>query len=169
MNTKRITRTALLIALLVAVQYVTKSFGQIVTGSCVNLILAVTALVCDAWCGSVVALISPFCAFLLGIGTPILRLVPVIALGNLAFVLLLSVCRSMGGWCGMLRVGIAAICKFLLLWALIVKLLLPAMSLPAEKIAALSVAFSYPQLVTALLGGALALLIAPGIKTALDG
>ena len=167
MNTKRITRTALLIALLVAIQYATKSFGQIVTGSCVNLILAVTALVCDAWCGSVVALVSPFCAFLLGIGTPILRLVPAIALGNLAFVQILSVRRSRG-WRGMLRVGMAAICKFLLLWALIVKLLLPAMSLPAEKIAALSAAFSYPQIVTALIGGVVATLIAPVIKAALD-
>ena len=168
MNTKRITRTALLIALLIAVQYATKSFGQIVTGSCVNLILAVTALVCDAWCGSVVALISPFCAFLLGIGTPILRLVPAIALGNLIFVLLLSVRRREEGR-GMFRVILAAVGKFLLLWALIVKLLLPAMSLPAEKIAALSAAFSYPQLVTALIGGALALLIAPVLKAALDG
>ena len=167
MNTKRITRTALLIALLVAVQYPTKSLGQLVTGSCVNLILAVTALVCDAWCGSVVALISPFCAFLLGIGTPILRLVPAIALGNLAFVLLLSVRRS-GEKCGVLRAGIAAGCKFLLLWALIVKLLLPSMGLPAEKVAALSASFSYPQLITALLGGALALLIVPAISSALD-
>ena len=166
MNTKQITRTALLIALLVAVQYATKSFGQIVTGSCVNLILAVTALVCGAWCGSVVALISPFCAFLLGIGTPILRLVPAIALGNLAFVLILSVCRS-GKGRGILPVGIAAVCKFLLLWMLIVKLLLPAMSLPAEKVAVLSASFSYPQLITALIGGALALLIAPVIKAAL--
>ena len=74
MNTKLITRTAMLIALLVAVQYVTKSAGQIVTGSCVNLILAVAALVGGVWCGAAVALISPFCAFLLGIGTPILRL-----------------------------------------------------------------------------------------------
>ena len=49
MNTKLITRTAMLIALLVAVQYVTKSAGQIVTGSCVNLILAVAALVGGVW------------------------------------------------------------------------------------------------------------------------
>ena len=167
MNTKRITRTALLIAMLVAVQYATKSLGQIVTGSCVNLILAVTALVCDVWCGSVVALISPFCAFLLGIGTPILRLVPAIALGNLVFVLLLSIRRS-GRKREMLRVVPAAVCKFLLLWALIVKLLLPAMGLPAEKVAALSAAFSYPQLLTALLGGVLALLIVPAIRAALD-
>ncbi len=97
-----------------------------------------------------------------------MRFVPAIALGNLAFVLLLSVRRG-GKERGMLRVGVAAVGKFLLLWALIVKLLLPAMSLPAEKIAALSAAFSYPQLVTALLGGALALLIAPAIKAALDG
>lgn len=169
MNTKLITRTAVLIALLVAVQYVTKSAGQLVTGSCVNLILAVAALVGGVWCGVAVAMISPFCAFLLGIGTPILRLVPAIALGNLAFVLVLALLDGKLNfkYAPGLSVVIAALCKFMLLWGLVVRLLLPSMGLPAEKVAVLSASFSYPQLITALIGGALSLLIVPSLRRAL--
>ena len=44
-KTQWITRTAICLALLVCVQFVTKSLNQqLITGSCVNLILAVTAL-----------------------------------------------------------------------------------------------------------------------------
>lgn len=170
MNTKLITRTAVLIALLVAVQYVTKSAGQLVTGSCVNLILAVAALVGGVWCGVAVAMISPFCAFLLGIGTPILRLVPAIALGNLAFVLVLALLDGKLNfkYAPGLSVAIAALCKFMLLWGLVVRLLLPSMGLPAEKVAVLSASFSYPQLITALIGGTLSLLVVPSLRRALN-
>lgn len=63
-----ITETAVMIALLVALQWATKPLGQFVTGSCVNLVLGVSALVGGLWCGLTVALVSPFFAFLLGIG-----------------------------------------------------------------------------------------------------
>ena len=43
-TTKTITRTAVLLALLVILQTVTKAAGQIVTGSCVNCVLGVGAL-----------------------------------------------------------------------------------------------------------------------------
>ena len=166
MTTRQLTRTAVLIALLVAVQYVTKAAGQIVTGSCVNLILAVAALTGELWCGIVVALLSPFCAFLLGIGTPILQLVPAIALGNLVYVLVLSLLgrkrnRKAAKY---FTIVSAAVCKFLLLWGLIVGVLLPSMGLSAEKSAMLSASFSYPQLITALIGGALSLLIVPVLE-----
>ena len=118
MNTKLITRTAMLIALLVAVQYVTKSAGQIVTGSCVNLILALLSGKLNVKAANV------------------------------------------------LSVLLAAVCKFLLLWGLIVGLLLPSMGLPSEKVAALSATFSYPQLITALIGGGLSLLVVPSLKKA---
>ena len=137
--------------MLVAVQFVTRSLGQFVTGSCVNLILFVAAELCGGW-GAAVALLSPFCAFLLGIGTPILRLVPAIALGNLTVVLLARWLREQNPF---FTVVIAAVCKFLLLYGLIVKLLLPSLGLPEAKAAVLSASFSGPQLVTALLGGML--------------
>ena len=44
-KTTWIARTAVCLALLLAVQFFTKSLGQLVTGSCVNLVLAVAALI----------------------------------------------------------------------------------------------------------------------------
>ena len=40
-----IARTAVCLALLIAIQFLTKSLGQLVTGSCVNLVLAIAALI----------------------------------------------------------------------------------------------------------------------------
>ena len=53
-----ITETAVMIALLVALQWATKPLGQFVTGSCVNLVLGVSALVGGLWCGLTVALVK---------------------------------------------------------------------------------------------------------------
>ena len=93
MNKKTLwlTRTAMLIALLLVLQSVTKGAGQYVTGSCVNAVLAVAALVSGIQSAAVVALVSPFAAFLLGIGPQLLPIVPAIALGNLVYVVVLWV------------------------------------------------------------------------------
>ena len=61
-----ITETAIMLALLVTLQALTKGFGQLVTGSCVNAILAVSVLVGGLWSGLTIALVSPVLAFLLG-------------------------------------------------------------------------------------------------------
>ena len=168
MKTKYLTRTAVLIALLVAVQYVTKAAGQLVTGSCVNLILAVAAALCSLPWALAVALISPVFAFLLGIGTPLIQIVPAIALGNAVYVLLL---RWLGGrftFRGgkVIALIAAAVVKFLTLWGTVAGLLLPMMALPDAKVAALTATFSWPQLLTALLGGAVSLLVIPTLKKA---
>ena len=54
-----ITETAVMLALLVALQALTKGFGQFVTGSCVNAVLAVTVLTAGLGSGIVVAVLSP--------------------------------------------------------------------------------------------------------------
>ena len=56
-----IVRTAVCLALLLVLQVATKSLGQFVTGSCVNLVLAMAALTGGVWSGVIVAVISPFC------------------------------------------------------------------------------------------------------------
>ena len=53
-----ITETAVMIALLVALQAITKPLGQLVTGSCVNAILALSVLLGGMACGMNVQ--SPF-------------------------------------------------------------------------------------------------------------
>jgi len=162
-----ITRTAIFIALLIAVQFATSFLGnQYVTGSLVNLILIVSVMTCGVASGAVVALVSPFFAILLGIGPKFIQLIPFIALGNFALVLcwhLLAGRREEGNSMGkFIAVAIAAIAKFLVLYLGVVHVAIPfLLALPEPAAKVLSLTFSYPQFVTAGLGGIIALAILP--------
>ncbi len=171
-----ITRTALLLALLVGLQFLTKSFGQLVTGSCVNMVLAVAALTVGMGSGVAVALVSPVLAFLLGIAPQILT-VPAIMAGNTVFVVLLALIaggdkkplQRIAGWLA----AAAAKCAVLYLlvrWVLCGLLAAPLLAAGALKppmLEALPAAFGLVQLATALIGGALALLVAAALRKAL--
>ena len=177
-----ITETAVMLAMLVALQAFTKPMGQLVTGSCVNAVLAVSVLVGGLSCGLTIALVSPVLAFLLSIAPQIIT-VPAIMVGNTVFVLLLhfladkrgkNLVKQLIAWLS------AALAKFAALYLLVVQvicglasgallgqklgenvLLAPAM---LEKLPAM---FTWPQLFTALIGGAVALLIVPVLRKAL--
>ena len=172
-----ITETAVMLALLVSLQSITKPMGQLVTGSCVNAILAVSALVGGLSSGLTVALISPVLAFLLGIAPQILT-VPAIMIGNSVYVVLLALLADKSGkkpvkqaiaWL------VAAAAKFASLYTVVVLLicgvlsqsLLEAGLMKAPMLKALPATFSWPQLFTALIGGAVALLIVPILRKAL--
>ena len=167
-----LTETAMLTALLIVFQAVTRSWGQFVTGSFVNAVLALSALTAGLLSGIVVAALSPFVAFLLGIGPQIFPVVPAIAVGNVVFVTVLWLLTK-GRQPAKLRLAAAwvipAVCKFLTLYIIVAQLLCRILPLKEQQIATLSKMFSWPQLVTALIGGAVALLTAPlvrrGIKT----
>jgi hypothetical protein len=173
-----ITETAVMLALLVALQALTKPMGQLVTGSCVNTVLAISALVGGLSCGLVVALCSPVLAFLLGIAPQILT-VPAIMVGNAIFVILLALLADKSGkniakqiiaWMT------AAAAKFAALYAIVVWLICGLLSeqliangmMKAPMLKALPATFSWPQLITALIGGAAALLITPVLRKALQ-
>ncbi len=174
-NVRWITETAVMLALLVALQALTKGFGQLVTGSCVNAVLAITVLVAGLGSGIAVALISPVLAFLLGIAPQILT-VPAIMVGNCLFVVLL---RLLANRPGPVRQAIAWLCaaaaKAAVLYALVGWLicgvladaLLASGTLKPPMLAALPATFSWPQLITALIGGGVALLIAPVLRKSL--
>ena len=169
-----ITETAVMLSLLVALQALTKPMGQLVTGSCVNAVLAVTVLVAGLGSGITVALISPVLAYLLGIAPQILT-VPAIMVGNGVFVIALHfiagkhILRQIAAWL------VAAGVKFAALYAIVVWLicgvfsekLISAGVLKAPMLKALPVSFGITQLFTALIGGAVALLIVPVLRKAL--
>lgn len=165
-----ITETAVLTALLIVLQAATKPAGQYVTGTCVNAVLAVSALAVGVWSGVTVAALSPFFAFLLGIGPQLLPVVPSIAAGNLVYVLLLGLLaggKEIPGWRRAAAWLTAAAGKFLVLYLLVVKLLCAVLPLKEPQAAAFTVMFSYPQLITALAGGGLAMLLAPLLRRGL--
>ncbi len=172
-----ITETAVMLALLVTLQSLTKPMGQLVTGSCVNAVLAITVLVAGLPSGLTVALISPVLAYLLGIAPQILT-VPAIMAGNSVYVVLLyiladrkgkNVVRQVVAWVA------AAAAKFATLYAIVVGLicgvlsesLLASGTLKPPMLKALPATFSWPQLITALIGGAVALVIVPVLRKAL--
>ena len=172
-----ITETAIMLALLVTLQALTKPMGQLVTGSCVNAVLAVSALVGGLGCGVTVAVISPVLAFLLGIAPQILT-VPAIMVGNTVFLILLSVLADKNGKNLIKQIVawlVAAFAKFAALYIIVVKIICGVMSasllasgaLKEPMLKALPATFSWPQLFTALIGGAVALLIVPVLRKAL--
>ena len=170
-KTTWIVRTAVCLALLLVLQVATKSLGQFVTGSCVNLVLAMAALSGGLWSGVAVAVLSPFCAYALGIGPAFLQLVPCVALGNAVYAVLFALlvgkwltAKPLAAWGSMV---LAAVCKLAALYVVLVKLVAP-MIVPAAKLTAVTAAFTWPQLVTALIGGVLACLIAPPVRRALE-
>ena len=165
-----ITETAVMTALLIVLQYVTKPAGQYITGSCVNAVLAVSVLAVGLWSGITVALLSPFFAFLLGIGPQLFPITPSIAVGNLVFVLLLFLLaggKDLPLWRKGVAWVVAAVAKFAVLYALVVKILCVVLTLKEAQIATFTVMFSYPQLITALVGGGIALLLTPLLRRAL--
>lgn len=172
-----ITETAVMLALLVTLQALTKPMGQMVTGSFVNAVLAVTVLLAGLYSGITVALISPVLAYLLGIAPQILT-VPAIMVGNSVYVILLyfiagkdskQIIRQIAAWLA------AAAAKFAALYAIVVWLICGVFSesllasgvLKAPMLKALPATFSWPQLFTALIGGAVALVIVPVLRKAL--
>ena len=168
--------TAMMLAMLIVFQMVTKPAGQIVTGTLVNAVLAIATLLCGVGSGIVIALLSPVVAFLLGIAPQILT-VPAIMVGNLVFVVILGfrANRTSGLVNSALRWICAAAAKFAVLYGLVVwgichiladKLIQSGM-LQTPMIKVLTATFTWPQLITALLGGAIAMVVAMALKKAL--
>lgn len=162
-----ITRTAAMLALLIVLQAATKNLGQFVTGSCVNAVLAAATLLGGFARGLIVAVVSPFLAFLLGIGPKLIEVVPAIAIGNLALVLILWAIKGDGALNRVIKWIAASVGKFLVLYLLVIQLLCRVMTLPEKMTATFSTMFSWPQLVTALIGSGIMLLILPILQKAI--
>jgi len=177
-----ITETAVMLALLVTLQALTKSMGQLVTGSCVNAVLAISVVLVGMSSGITIALISPVCAYLFGIAPNFVTVLPIM-IGIVCFVVLL---RLIAGkthkpiWRQPVALVTAAGVKFGVLYLLVVKVICGIASgallgkklgdivvLAPPMLKMLPTMFAWPQLFTALIGGAVALLLTPVLRKAL--
>ena len=183
-KTRWITETAAMLALLICLQWVgslipDQMTKQLITGTLVNCVLAVTVLISGMSSGITVALISPICAFGLGIAPNLITVAPIM-LGNVCYVILLKILMNQTTWRKMIALISAAVAKFAILYVLVVYVIcdLASGALLGQKLGdtvvlappmlnMLPTMFSWPQLITALTGGAAALLILPTIRKAL--
>ena len=182
-----ITETAVLLALLVCLQWVgsmipNQLVKQLVTGTMVNCVLAVAALYAGYGSSITIAVVSPVFSFLLGIAPQIITVLPIMA-GNVCYVVLLRLIYGNTGrpfWKQPVALAAAATGKFLVLYVLVVKVICGVaagdllgqklgnkMLLAEPMLKMLPVMFSWPQLVTAVSGGIIALAITPVLRKAL--
>lgn len=185
-NIRWITRTAVMLAALIGLQWAGSLIPdqltkQLVTGTFVNCVLAVTALLVGLSGSITVALISPLCAFLLGIAPNLITVAPIMA-GNACYVALLWLIlgrKPAPLWKQSVGLIAAAGVKFALLYGLVVEVIcgLAADGLMGKKLGGtvllapkmldmLPAMFTWPQLITALLGGTVALLCLPALRKA---
>jgi hypothetical protein len=165
MTTKNLTRTAIILALTILFQSLGRflplgGLSQFVTGSLVNACLLVAAAFTGIWGGAAVALLSPFGAILTGATVP-LPFAPFIAVGNFILVLMYIIIRKNK----ILGMALGAVLKFAFLFGA-VTLFVDFMGIPQQKAAAMTTTFSWPQLVTAAIGSALAFVVIKALSRA---
>jgi hypothetical protein len=152
-STRRIAGTALLLALTAALQisgrYLTPFLGPaniFVVGTLVNACLLIAVDYVGIRGAAVVAFAVPFTALLAGAPVP-LPFVPFIGAGNFLLVLMSHLFKRKA-----IGVTVGAVAKFLFLFGAVAAFL-RLTRLPAAFAGVLYFSFSWPQLVTALLGG----------------
>ncbi|MBR6595563.1 MAG: hypothetical protein IKK72_03175 [Oscillospiraceae bacterium] len=182
-----ITETAVMLALLISLQWLgsrvpEQMTKQLITGTAVNCILAVTVLMTGLSSGITVALLSPICAYTFGIAPNFVTVLPIMV-GNCCYVILLHLIIGKSrkfSWRQPVGLACAAALKFGVLYLLVVKVIcgIAAEALLGKKIGdtvvlaqpmlkMLPTMFTWPQLVTALSGGIIALAILPVLRKAL--
>ena len=151
---RKISRTAILLS--IALVFQMGGFPQFITGPLVNTVLYLAAMIVGWQGGIIIGFFTPVIAAMRGIlPPPLTPLIPFIALGNTMLVMVFFLLKSKNKIAGII---IASVVKFLVL--------VSAVKLLVQVPPAIARMMSFPQLVTALAGGFVALLIMNILKRA---
>lgn len=154
-NLRTLTRAAVLLAIAIVFQ-ILKVGGQYVTGSGINAVLIIAAMICGVSWACAIGSFTPLLAMWLGV-LPQPALIPFIIAGNIFFVVMFSILRKYNKYIALIA---AALLKFGVLYISVNYLLQYFMAKVPDKLIAL---MGITQLYTALVGGMLALVIAKAI------
>ncbi|NTV79042.1 MAG: ECF transporter S component [Clostridiales bacterium] len=174
LTAKQITATAFLLAICIVSQYF-KNMSVYVTGPIVNTTIILATLACVPISGIILSVIAPITAFFFT-GSPIMAAIPlmfpVIMVGNCILVFSVHLLKNKFGKKAGLPVSLltGSVLKSLFMGLTVILVVLPlfgdsiATKLPKPEmlpavLAAAKVTFSLTQLITALLGSLLAMII----------
>ena len=155
-----IAKTGLLLAVCVVFQLM-KGISVYITGPAVNAVIILAVWSCGLMSGAIISVIAPLVAFLVG-ATPVLNMIPlmlpVIMIGNLIMAFAAHFYMKNKN---LLSLALGALAKAGFLMVLTWYVMLPffGANVPEPAKAAIRVTFSVTQLVTALIGSVLALLV----------
>lgn len=172
MKLDRFTRTAILLALAIASQFL-KSLSVYITGSIVNCILIVCTLYCGLGNAAILCVVLPLTSWIIT-GSPIMSampaIVPCVMAGNFVLTLCVWLFRKNRAPRRGLVLGMAVGCaaKAGFMWVtiscIVISLMGAASGLPAPALAAAKLTFSLTQLITAVIGS----IPVPFIASAID-
>ncbi len=159
-KTQFLTRTALLLAIAIAFQIFGRyiPYNQFIVGPIVNAVLIIATYTAGFWSGTSVAILAPLVSAFTNkaaIAPLIIAFSPFIILGNFIIVLAFYLLHKKNRIAG---VAAGAVCKFAFLYASITVFtnLVEMKPQIAEKLNGM---FSWLQLLTAVIGGILALIV----------
>lgn len=173
-TTKQLAQTALLLAICIASQFF-KNFSVYITGPIVNTIIIIAVLAVSLYSGLLISIVAPITAFFIA-SSPIMAgiplMIPTIMLGNCALAVGTWFFQNKCKFNGHLAVGLglSSCVKAAIMGILVVLVLLPlfgdniASHLPKPEalpkvLATAKITFSVTQLITALTGSVLAMII----------
>lgn len=167
--TKKIVLSALFLAIAIVAQSLGRilpNISQVFVGSIVNAVLILTVYICGLPFALLTSALTPLLAFLTGQLNPVLGpFVPFIAIGNMVLVTLFYFLKNRGEWGIYLGVLTASLFKFAFLFFSATKLVfLFALPIPKPAAQKLSIAMGSIQLVTAIIGGSIAVFIIKSLK-----
>ena len=159
-NTKFITRTAVLLALTIVFQVAGRSIplgpnSNFIVGPLVNACLIISTAIAGLWSGTIISIVAPYFAALTShspLSPFILAFSPFIAAGNFILVLMIHLLRKRNYFVGLIS---GSVLKFIVLYGGL-HIMLGIKTLPGPQAQMVSFLFSWPQLVTALAGGVIA-------------
>lgn len=159
-RTKFITRTALLLAVAIAFQLFGKfiPYNNFIVGPIVNAVLIIATASAGFWSGAAISVIAPLVSAFTNkaaIAPLILAFSPFIIIGNLIIVACFFLLRKKNKVAG---VATGAVLKFGFLYAAI-SIFTSIMEMKPQVAITLTNLFSWPQLLTAVIGGAIALAV----------
>lgn len=150
-----LTKASVLLA--IAIVFQLTKMGQYVTGTGINAVLITAVGTCGLPWAAAIGFLTPALAVLLGVQPPAtVVLVPFIMASNILYAALFSIVRKKNEFFGVLA---AAFAKFILLY-------MAANIIVTKLPAPIKLAFSFPQLITALAGGIIAITIMKALKRA---
>lgn len=160
-------RLGMLIAL--GLQIPRLGLPQPITGPLVNALLILSVETMGVGPATFVGMVTPLSALLNGVlPLPLMAMIPFIALGNVTLIGLYGTLRTRNRW---LALGVGAIAKFAWLYAAVEWMIARPLSVSAGAAcqvvtipAAVVHMMQWPQLATALVGGAIAFAIVEGAR-----
>jgi hypothetical protein len=174
-KTQFLAYTAMLLALTIVFQNLRLLIGtgfhsQLIIGSLVNAALVIAVGIINIYAGLIISIIAPIVAYAQSQIPPIFPyLIPIIAVGNALIVICYNFFKDKKQYLGII---IGALLKWAFLYYGVTKMLnIVKGTIPDNKFdkiaATLSFGFSWPQLITALVGGFIAIIVIKNLKKVL--